>query len=148
MMAQKTVLSEIQVTLDVIGGKWKPLILHYLENNGTRRYSEILHYLETAPKKTLTAQLRELEAAGIISRNVIPTVPVQVEYAVTAHGQTLFPILDVMCSWGYINGKGYDIKHRTCEYSEATKQVKEERLRKLNQLYAADHHPTNQGTSK
>lgn len=53
---------------------------------------------ETASKKALTAQLKELEAAGIISWNVIPTVPVQVEYAVTAHGRTLFPILDVMCS--------------------------------------------------
>ena len=59
-MAKKEALTEIQITLNTIGGKWKPLILHYLQNEGTKRYSEILRYLETAPKKTLTAQLREL----------------------------------------------------------------------------------------
>ena len=82
-MPKKEVLSEIQVTLDVIGGKWKPLILHYLQENGTKHYSEILRYLEDAPKKTLTAQLRELEADKIIKRTVIPTVPVQIEYSIT-----------------------------------------------------------------
>ena len=54
-MAKKEALTEIQITLNVIGGKWKPLILHYLEKTGTKRYSEILRYLDTAPKKTLTA---------------------------------------------------------------------------------------------
>lgn len=102
-MTKKAVLSEIQVTLDVIGGKWKPLILHYLQENGTKHYSEILRYLDSAPKKTLTAQLRELEADKIIKRTVIPTVPVQVEYSITDYGKTLFPILDVMCAWGYVN---------------------------------------------
>lgn len=138
-MSKKEALSEIQVTLDVIGGKWKPLILHYLETNGKKRYSEILRYLETAPKKTLTAQLKELEADGIIDRTVIPTVPVQVEYSVTNHGRSLFPILDVMCSWGYINGQDYDIKRRTCEYSEESRQIKAARLHKLYEMYDEDH---------
>ena len=110
------VTSEIEITLRVIGGKWKPLILHYLQTEGARRYNEILRYLETAPKKTLTAQLRELEADRIISRNVIPTVPVQVEYAITEHGRTLYPILDAMCDWGYENADGrYVMTHPTCE---------------------------------
>ena len=75
-MSEKTVVtSEIGITLKVIGGKWKPLILEYLRMQGTKRYSEILRYLEHAPKKTLTAQLRELEEDGSIERNVIPTVP-------------------------------------------------------------------------
>lgn len=115
-MSEKiTVLCEVEVTLRVIGGKWKPLILHFLQRNGTQRYMDILRYLETAPKKTLTAQLKELEADGIVSRTVIPTVPVQVEYAVTDHGRTLFPILDAMCDWGWDNmGERYIMTHPAC----------------------------------
>ena len=68
-----------------------------------------------APKKTLTAQLRELEEDGIIVRTVIPTVPVGVQYAVTKHGETLYPILDAMCDWGYENiGDRYQLTHATC----------------------------------
>lgn len=152
-MSKKEALSEIQVTLDVIGGKWKPLILHYLEINGKKRYSEILRYLEIAPKKTLTAQLKELEADGIINRTVIPSVPIQVEYSVTNHGRSLFPILDVMCSWGYINGQNYDIKHQTCEDNTEARRVKTARLHKLYEMYNEDHlgdwnTKEDQGTSK
>lgn len=67
-------------------------------------------------EKKLTAQLKELEADGIIQRKVIPTVPVQVEYAVTEHGKTLFPILDAMCDWGCKNSNGrYVMTHPTCK---------------------------------
>lgn len=115
-MSEKTVVtSEIGITLKVIGGKWKPLILEYLRMQGTKRYSEILRYLEHAPKKTLTAQLRELEEDGIIERNVISTVPRQVEYSLTRHGETLNPVLDAMCEWGYENrGGNYILSHPTC----------------------------------
>ncbi|WP_242335589.1 helix-turn-helix domain-containing protein [Limosilactobacillus urinaemulieris] len=138
-MAEKEVLSEIQITLNVIGGKWKPLILHYLEKNGTKRYSEILHYLELAPKKTLTTQLRELEHDGIIKRTVIPTVPVQVEYSITNHGRSLFPLLDVMCAWGYLNSQDYQVKHTTCTYNKETTKIKQARLHKLYEMFAEDH---------
>ena len=115
-MEEKTVVtSEISITIKVIGGKWKPLILEYLRDNGTRRYTEILKYLKDAPKKTLTNQLRELEDDGIISRNVIPTIPPQVEYAITTHGETLYPVLEAMCDWGYQNQDGnYKLSHPTC----------------------------------
>lgn len=138
-MNKKEVLSEIQVTLDVIGGKWKPLILHYLETQGTKHYSEILRYLEDAPKKTLTVQLKELEKDGIISRKVIPTVPVQTEYSVTEHGRTLFPLLDVMCAWGYINQENYIIKHATCPPTAKAREVKKKRLAKLQNLFDDDN---------
>jgi DNA-binding HxlR family transcriptional regulator len=109
------VTSEIEITLRVIDGKWKPLILHFLQTEGPKRYTEILRYLEKAPKKTLTKQLRELEADGIVDRKVIPTVPVQVEYSITKHGETLYPILDAMCDWGYENTSGrYVLTHPTC----------------------------------
>lgn len=138
-MTKKDALSEIQITLNVIGGKWKPLILHYLETNGAKRYSEIFRYLETAPKKTLTAQLRELENDGIINRDVIPTTPIQVKYSITNHGCSLFPLLDVMCSWGYINAENYDIKHPTCPFTPEIKKLKEKRLHKLYDLFNEDH---------
>ena len=118
-------------------------------NEGTKRYSEILRYLETAPKKTLTAQLRELEDENIIKRTVIPTVPVQVEYSVTDHGKSLFPILEVMCAWGYINAADYQIKHPTCVYSEQTRAIKQERLHKLYEQFTSDREREKQlGTQK
>lgn len=138
-MAKKEVLSEIQITLDVIGGKWKPLILHYLERHGNKRYSEILRYLGSAPKKTLTAQLKELEEARVIKRTVKPTSPVQVEYSVTNHGRSLFPLLDVMCSWGYLNHSGYVVKHPTCPDDDETKKCKEQRLYRLYNEYQDEH---------
>ncbi|MCI8398056.1 MAG: helix-turn-helix transcriptional regulator [Oscillibacter sp.] len=113
------VICEVEITLRVIGGKWKPLILHYLQLNGSRRYMDILRYLGTAPKKTLTAQLKELEADGVLSRTVIPTVPIQVEYAVTEYGKTLFPILDAMCDWGWDHrGDRYVLSHPACDCGE------------------------------
>ena len=122
MAEKKIVSSEIEVTLKVIGGKWKPLILHYLQYEGVKRYNEILRYLRSAPKKTLTAQLRELEEDGIIDRTVIPTVPVQVEYSITEHGKTLYPILNLMCDWGYNNlGGRYELTHPTCTDKKKTK---------------------------
>lgn len=109
------VTNEIAVTLKVIGGKWKPLILEYLRKEGTKRYSELFKYLEDAPQKTLTAQLRELERDGVITRTVIPSVPPQVEYSLTEHGMTLNPVLDAMCDWGYRNrNKNYILSHPTC----------------------------------
>ena len=119
MKEKKIVSCEIEVTLKVIGGKWKPLILHFLQEKGTKRYNEILRFLETAPKKTLTNQLRELEDDGIVHRNVLPTTPVQVEYSITKHGETLYPILDLMCDWGYENlGERYELTHATCDEDE------------------------------
>lgn len=115
MAGKIQVSTEIEVTLKVIGGKWKPLILHYLQYAGPKRYMDILRFVENAPKKTLTAQLRELEEDGILSRTVIPTVPVQVEYAITPLGESLYPVLDAMCSWGRSHlGDRYELTHATC----------------------------------
>lgn len=119
MTGKKTVVNEIEVTIKVIGGKWKPLILNHLRHEGTKRYNEILKFLETAPKKTLTSQLRELEKDGIIKRTVVPVVPVQVEYSVTELGETLYPVLDAMCDWGYANiGDRFELIHAECNGNE------------------------------
>lgn len=119
----KTVSSEIEVTLKVIGGKWKPLILHYLQYEGTKRYTEILKFVRDAPKKTLTAQLRELEEDGIIDRTVIPTKPIQVEYSMTELGVSLYPVLEAMCDWGEKHaGNKYKIMHPTCDGKDKKKE--------------------------
>ncbi|PHV71294.1 transcriptional regulator [Sporanaerobium hydrogeniformans] len=115
-MSQKIkVTCEMEITLRVIGGKWKPLIIHYLQEEGPKRYNQILRFLERAPKKTLTSQLRELEEDGIVERKVYPTVPIQVEYSVTKQGETLYPILEMMCNWGSENeGDKYEVMNRQC----------------------------------
>ena len=114
-MAKIQVTCEIEITLQVIGGKWKPLILHFLLTDGAKRYNEILRFLKTANKKTLTTQLRELEKDGIIKRKLFAMVPVQVEYSVTEHGKTLLPILELMCDWGSENvGEKYEVTNAQC----------------------------------
>lgn len=136
---RKQVRSEIEVTLQVIGGKWKPLILHFLLHEGPKRYSEILRYLESAPKKTLTEQLRQLEADGVVAREVSPTIPIRVIYSMTAHGETLAPLLDVMCAWGFVNMDGrYEVTHPTCEDSPASLAKKQQRLVNLSAYLEAE----------
>lgn len=91
---------EMEVTLRMIGGKWKLLVIHLLMEEGPKRYNEILRFLESAHKRTLTTALRELEEDGIIYRKVYPTVPAQVEYGMTELGMSLLPIVELMCDWG------------------------------------------------
>jgi DNA-binding HxlR family transcriptional regulator len=91
----------IDATLDVIGGKWKPLIL-YAIGKETMRFSQLLAKVQ--PKinqRMLTKELRELEEDGIIIRKVYPVVPPKVEYSLTKIGKSVMPILDLLCKWGY-----------------------------------------------
>ncbi len=92
-------LCPVAVTLKVIGGKWKPVILFYL-NEKERRFSELGRNLQGITQKMLTKQLREMEADGLVKRKVYPEVPPKVEYSITAYGKTLKPILNSMCKWG------------------------------------------------
>ena len=92
---------EMEITLKMIGGKCKPLILHYLIENGTKRYNELYSVVDHIPKKTFTAQLKDMEADGLIERIKYTEVPVKVEYCVTELGKTLYPILELMCDWGF-----------------------------------------------
>lgn len=89
----------VKLTAEVIGGKWKPLILFYLEDK-TRRFSELKRLIPSTTKKMLTKHLRELERDGIVRRNVFPQVPPRVEYSLTRHGESLRPILVLMSTWG------------------------------------------------
>jgi DNA-binding HxlR family transcriptional regulator len=89
----------VKLTAEVIGGKWKPLILFYLEDK-TRRFSELQRLIPGTTKKMLTKHLRELERDEIVHRKVFAQVPPRVEYSLTRHGQSLRPILMQMSSWG------------------------------------------------
>lgn len=96
----------VAATLDLIGGKYKALILWYL-SDGRRRFSELRKMISSATPKMLTQQLRELEAHKLIHREVFPVVPPKVEYSLTETGRSLMPILTAMRDWGteYLRGK-------------------------------------------
>ena len=98
----------VKLTTDVIGGKWKPLLLFYLES-GTKRFGELQKLIPGMTKKMLTQHLRDLERDGIIRRKVYAVVPPKVEYSLTKHGESLKPILKLMSAWGAKHRKRYGI---------------------------------------
>ncbi len=89
----------VEVTLSVIGGVWKPLILFHLLT-GKKRFMELGRFVPSATQRMLTLQLRELETDGIISRTVYAQVPPKVEYALTPLGESLAPVLQSLKVWG------------------------------------------------
>ena len=89
----------VAATLDLIGGKYKALILWHL-SEGKLRFSELHKLLDSATPKMLTQQLRELESQRLIHREVFPVIPPRVEYSLTELGQSLMPILVAMRDWG------------------------------------------------
>lgn len=95
-------------TLSVIGGKYKMTIMYLLAEHKVLRHNEIHRYLETVSYKTLSVMLKELMADGIISRKEYPQIPPKVEYSLTERGQSLIPILNMMCDWGEQNRESYN----------------------------------------
>lgn len=89
---------ELYTVLELIGGKWKPLILFWLKD-GTLRFGQLRQCMPDVSQKVLTQQLRELEQGGIIHRHVFPEVPPRVEYSLTPLGQSLVPHLQALHDW-------------------------------------------------
>lgn len=89
----------VATTLDVIGGRWKALILYQLRE-GPRRFNELRRLIPAVTQRMLTAHLRELERDGIVHRHVHAVVPPRVDYSLTEVGVTLTPILSAMAEWG------------------------------------------------
>ncbi|MEM1055801.1 MAG: helix-turn-helix domain-containing protein [Bacteroidota bacterium] len=85
--------------LNVVGGKWKPVILFAL-SNGVDRFGRMRRAIEGISKQMLAKQLRELEADGVIHREVFAEVPPRVEYSLTEKGRSLLPVVEAMRSWG------------------------------------------------
>ncbi|BCD96531.1 winged helix-turn-helix transcriptional regulator [Marinagarivorans cellulosilyticus] len=88
-----------ETALDVIGGKWKGMILYYLCSE-TRRFNELMRLIPGITQRMLTKQLRDLEANGIVHREVYPQVPPKVEYSLTEIGRTLEPVVRALETWG------------------------------------------------
>ena len=89
----------VETTLMLIGDKWKVLILRDLMN-GTMRFGELKKSIGTVSQKVLTAQLRDMEEKGLLTRKVYAEVPPRVEYTLTETGYSLKPVLDAMWAWG------------------------------------------------
>ncbi len=101
-MLTKDELPECPVAtcVQIVGNKWKLLIIRNLIYNGTQRFTDFLKTIPGISKKVLTDDLRALETDGIIDREIFAEVPPRVEYSLTPLGRTLKPVLDAMCEWG------------------------------------------------
>ncbi len=90
----------VEACLEVIGGKWKGVILHHLMTHGVMRFNEIHRLKPDLSPRILTAQLRELEKDGVIVRKIYPVVPPKVEYSLSKAGESLKPLIQAMQDWG------------------------------------------------
>ena len=89
----------VEATLELIGGKWKGIILYYLLD-GRLRFSELKRQIGCVTQRMLTKQLRELESAGLVNRIVYAEVPPKVEYELTEEGKSLKPVINALKKWG------------------------------------------------
>jgi DNA-binding HxlR family transcriptional regulator len=90
----------MEVTLELIGGKWKLFLLYKLGENGVMRFNELGRLHPRLTQKMLAQQLKELEADGLVHRESYNQVPPKVEYSLTERGRALLPIMDAMIEWG------------------------------------------------
>jgi DNA-binding HxlR family transcriptional regulator len=90
----------IELALQIIGGKWKPIILYHISNEQILRFGELKKAMPDITEKMLTQQLRELEADDLINRKVYRQVPPKVEYSLTEFGGTILPALEKLRQWG------------------------------------------------
>lgn len=87
-------------TLSLIGGKWKMIILYCLSDGEPVRFNELQRIIGGITFKTLSTQLKELEADGLVLRKEYPQIPPKVEYSLSEKGLSLIPVLETMCLWG------------------------------------------------
>lgn len=100
----------VEATIALIGGKHKSLILWKLMG-GTLRFSQLRKEVPCATPKMLTQQLRELEADGLVRREIFPVIPPKVEYSLTPFGKSIRPVLEAMYAWGsgYLHTQGLEV---------------------------------------
>jgi DNA-binding HxlR family transcriptional regulator len=120
-MQKKKYNISVEATLEVIGGKWKCVILCHL-THGKKRTSELKRLMPNITQKMLTQQLRELEDDGVINRIVHHQIPPKVEYELSEYGMSLQSILDSLCAWGE--------KHITRVYGNSSEMLEDNILNK------------------
>lgn len=98
-----------ELTIELIGGKWKGLILWHLHDKKVLRNGEMLRLIPRITQKMLTQQLREMEENGLIKRVIYEQIPPKVEYSLTPHGEAIRPILEMMIDWGVAYARDNDI---------------------------------------
>jgi DNA-binding HxlR family transcriptional regulator len=91
---------KMETALEILVGKWKPVILYHLFKYGTMRFSELQKAMPDITKKMLTSQLRELEYHDIVHRKIYMQIPPKVEYSITEYGQKMTPLLQALVDWG------------------------------------------------
>lgn len=106
----------LDVTMDYIGGKWKTVVLWYLRK-GTKRFGELKKHIPEITEKMLSLQLKQLEADGLVHREVFAEVPPRVEYCLSEEGKTLLPLLEELAKWGRKKaekeGKMHEVKKQS-----------------------------------
>lgn len=98
-MPKQPSLCPVETTVRIVGGRWKAAVLDQIFR-GEKRFSELKRSISGITQRTLSQQLRELQAAGIVDRTVHPDSPPRVVYAATPLGESLRPLLEAMCHWG------------------------------------------------
>ncbi len=112
MKSQSEPVCPVELTLSIVGGRWKlPIVYRLL--SGTKRFGELRRLIPDATQQLLTLQLRELEQMGILHRQVYAQVPPKVEYSLTELGRSLEPIVLQIYAWGqwYCNQQGIEYWH-------------------------------------
>jgi DNA-binding HxlR family transcriptional regulator len=117
----------VEACLEVIGGKWKGVILHHLMTHGVLRFNEIQRMKPNLSPRILTAQLRELEEDGVILRKVYPVVPPKVEYSLSKAGESLKPLILAMQDWGdeYLLRTNAPVSHRAKASVQANHEARD-----------------------
>ncbi|MGN0847360.1 MAG: winged helix-turn-helix transcriptional regulator [Kiritimatiellia bacterium] len=93
--------SDVDVTMAIVGGKYKAAIVWWLNEKKVLRYSEIQRHVPAASARMLSQQLKELVADGVVERRLYPVVPPKTEYSLTPLGKSLVPVVNALCDWGY-----------------------------------------------
>ncbi|MGD1822080.1 MAG: winged helix-turn-helix transcriptional regulator [Pleomorphochaeta sp.] len=101
-LREKSYSCYFELTLDLIGGKWKPVILYHIGQNDVLRYAQIKKCIPKITERMLSKQLKELESDGIVNRKVYPVIPPKVEYRLTEKGKALIPLLYQLRDWGEV----------------------------------------------
>lgn len=108
-----------ELTLDIIGGKWKPIILYHVGENKVIRYGDLRRCVPSISERMLTRQLRELERDGLVHREIYREVPPRVEYSLTELGYTIMPIMHDLKQWGFEYNKKTDVAvFKSCPVEE------------------------------